>query len=41
MTANAFQEDVNLSLESGMNLHLAKPIEPMTLYKALERFLIG
>lgn len=38
MTANAFQEDVNLSLESGMNAHLAKPIEPSTLYASLNKF---
>lgn len=38
MTANAFQEDVNMSLDSGMNAHLAKPIDPTTLYATLERF---
>ncbi len=37
MTANAFQEDVNMSLEAGMNAHLAKPIEPTTLYETLKR----
>ena len=37
MTANAFQEDVNMSLEAGMNAHLTKPIEPATLYETLER----
>ncbi|MEA5050009.1 MAG: response regulator [Oscillospiraceae bacterium] len=39
MTANAFQEDVNMSLDSGMNAHLAKPIDPAMLYETLERFL--
>lgn len=39
MTANAFQEDVNQSLEAGMNAHLAKPIEPEVLYSTLEKFL--
>ena len=39
MTANAFQEDVNASLESGMNAHLAKPIDPQALYETLERHL--
>lgn len=37
MTANAFQEDVNMSLEAGMNAHLTKPIEPTTLYETLKR----
>ena len=38
MTANAFQEDVNMSLAAGMNALLTKPIEPVTLYETLERF---
>lgn len=38
MTANAFQEDVNASLASGMNAHLTKPIEPKTLYDTLRRY---
>lgn len=39
MTANAFQEDVNMSLESGMNAHLAKPIEPLVFYETIEKFM--
>ena len=39
MTANAFQEDVNQSLDSGMNAHLAKPIEPPLLYETLAKFI--
>jgi CheY-like chemotaxis protein len=27
MTANAYREDINRALESGMNGHLAKPID--------------
>jgi len=38
MTANAFQEDVNMSLEAGMNAHLAKPIDPPALYATLDRY---
>jgi two-component system sensor histidine kinase/response regulator len=38
MTANAFQEDVNMSLEAGMNAHLTKPIEPTVLYETLKHF---
>lgn len=37
MTANAFQEDVKMSLDAGMNAHLTKPIEPVTLYETLSR----
>lgn len=35
MTANAFDEDVELSLKAGMNAHLSKPIDRMILYKTL------
>jgi two-component system sensor histidine kinase/response regulator len=38
MTANAFQEDVEMSLDAGMNAHLTKPIEPGTLYETLKHF---
>jgi len=38
MTANAFAEDMNQSLQSGMNAHLTKPIEPLTLYATLLKF---
>ncbi|MBQ9458472.1 MAG: response regulator [Oscillospiraceae bacterium] len=36
MTANAFDEDVQRSLQSGMNPHLNKPVEPDHLFKTLE-----
>ncbi len=35
MTANATVEDRELSLETGMNAHLNKPIDPKELYSAL------
>lgn len=38
MSANAFDEDVRLSLEVGMDAHLSKPVEPQVLYETLERF---
>lgn len=39
MSANAFQEDVTKSLASGMNAHLAKPIDVSKLLNALYRLL--
>ena len=36
MTANAFDEDVQRSLQAGMNAHLSKPIDNNTLFKTLE-----
>ena len=35
MTANAFDEDVQRSLQVGMNAHLSKPVDPELLYKTL------
>lgn len=39
MTANAFSEDVELSVNSGMNAHLSKPINPQILYETLAKFI--
>lgn len=38
MTANAFAEDIEQSRKAGMNEHLAKPIEPETLYARLTSY---
>lgn len=39
LSANAFAEDKQKSLEAGMNNHLAKPIEPQKLYETLVKVL--
>ena len=39
MTANAFSEDVSEALASGMDDHLAKPIDLQIFYSTLSRFL--
>ena len=36
LTANAFDEDVQRSLQAGLNAHLSKPVEPDTLFATLE-----
>lgn len=41
MTANAFTEDVQNSMESGMNAHLAKPINMAVLKSVLEQLIFG
>ena len=38
MSANAFAEDVRLSLEAGMNEHIAKPIEIDKLYGIMRKW---
>jgi CheY-like chemotaxis protein len=39
LTANAFDEDVQRSLQAGLNAHLTKPIQPEVLFETLESLL--
>ena len=36
LTANAFDEDVQRSMQAGLNAHLSKPVEPDNLFETLE-----
>lgn len=35
LTANSFDEDVQLSMQAGMNAHLSKPVEAERLIRVL------
>ena len=39
LTANAFDEDVQRSMQAGLNAHLSKPVEPEVLFHTLEGLL--
>ena len=39
LTANAFDEDVQRSMQAGLNAHLSKPVEPEALFETLEKLL--
>ena len=41
LTADAYDEDMERSLEAGMNAHLAKPIEPERLFATLAEYIAG
>lgn len=40
MTANAYAEDMEATKAAGMNAHLAKPINPDTMYDTIANFLM-
>lgn len=40
MTANAFSQDVEQSLHSGMNEHISKPIDIEELYQKIQKYLL-
>ncbi len=39
LTANAFDEDVQRSMQAGLNAHLSKPVEPDALFDTLEKMI--
>ena len=39
LTANAFDEDVQRSMQAGLNAHLSKPVEPEMLFETLEKLI--
>ena len=39
MTANAFDEDVQQSMQAGLNAHLSKPVERKILFETLENLI--
>ena len=41
LTANAFDEDVQQSMQAGLNAHLSKPVDPDVLFETLEGLLPG
>lgn len=41
MTAHALKGEYEKSIEAGMNEHITKPVNPMQLYRTLEKYLSG
>ena len=39
LTANAFKDDIDMAMASGMNGHIAKPVEENVLFKTLFKFI--
>ena len=41
LTANAFDEDVQRSMQAGLDAHLSKPVDPDVLFETLENLIKG
>ena len=41
LTANAFDEDVQRSMQAGLDAHLSKPVEPEILFGTLEKLILA
>ena len=41
LTANAFDEDVQRSMQAGLDAHLSKPVQPEALFDTLEKLIAG
>lgn len=41
MTANAFEEDVQMSVQMGMNAHISKPLSADMMYSTLTKVFVG
>lgn len=39
LTANAFESDIQQTIEAGMNAHLAKPVDADAMYDALKYYI--
>ena len=39
MTANAYEEDVKICLDAGMDAHISKPVEPAKLYETIAEYI--
>lgn len=38
MTAGAYEEEIQRTLEAGMNVHLTKPVQPEKLFQTLRKY---
>ena len=41
LSANAYEEDIRKAKESGMNAHVAKPVNPIAIYKEVMHYAAG